>query len=904
MQLRLLGYALGSLVLSPLLLQAKPITQEQARKEAQRFLRRLHPSQARSLEVLDQSQAPRFYIFNRPKASGFILVNKDDEGQTILGYSTTGSFHLDSLPEGLRALFLQAPDPQQTQPQGRGISFPIPRKPIPPLLKSRWGQVGYPYNSFTPLSGTQHTPSGCVAVAMAQIMYHHRWPLQGKGSYTHPNSTYGFGTVDFSQRHYAWEEMLPVYGRAQYYDRWGRPYDADLPRFTSVSRLMADAGITVNMHYTGVYSGSFSERVPRAMQEQFDYSTSDLMSKDNLGAEDLDRFIEEELREGYPLYISGGNASGLGHAWVLDGMDEEGRYHMNFGWEGNSDGYYSLGAIKPGQVGSEFQGKRPIFTRGIQILALHPNKPGSKPYPGDKDYLQPRLRANLGSYIRIVSQSPTSLLVETTDLINSSGRPFTGDYGYGLYDRAGRLLRIYPSKYHPQGGYRPLPSGGSIITKEQDRLPLEGLAEGRYELRLMSAQRTDEGTWLPWRPMRDAVSLLFDYTKEKSTILLQDSIGQGIQPLSQALHGTLVPGKQVQIGLQLKNLTGIDLNLRLTLHLLDDQGKPRQSTTRASLLPMAERGSSLAYFQLSLPEDLAPGRHRLTLEATNVTDGGTFTIPVQRYELREDLQIQVEAPKEGRLELLRAVALADKEIPLQGLTSLDLKQTPQLRLRMHLLQAPQANTPEQELRIYLVDTETSERLFCGGTTTEALQKSPAPSQFFSFPLGGDFSDQLLPGRTYRLSIEGTHGEEHYELWPNVLEQVFLQFLGLPEPEAPTPAVIQALEAQDELPTPAPEPQPTPEPAPKPKPEEPSITPVDEATQAGPQLSYLPQMALARIQGSDLRRLEVYALSGVRLLHQELHGGSEAEVSLQRYPAGIYLVRIYQGKRPHTYRLAR
>lgn len=882
-----------ALLLSGGIASATHIPPQRASQIAYRFLQTVAPTSARSSSSLHASEAPAFYIYHRDDATGgFVLVNKDDSRGAILGYSTSGRFVLDSLPEGLRELFLQLPtsSPSSSAGQARALHFPQPVKAaIAPLLKSKWGQIGYAYNSYTPLSGSQHTPSGCVAVAMAQIMYHHKWPLQGKGTHTHPNATFGFGTTDLSQHTYAWQEMLPVYGPEQLYNRRGIPYPPDAPRFTSVSRLMLDAGITVNMFYSGAYSGSFSELVPRAMEEYFDYEASPLLGAKRIGQEELEQLIEAELRAGFPLYISGGNSRGRGHAWVLDGMDSHGLFHMNFGWEGQSDGYYSLRAISPKQLGAEFAGQRPAFTSNLQLIALHPKKVGSAPLDKDSPLLQPRLTAQIESYLRLIKQSQTQLLVEMSYLTNGSGKAFTGDYGYGLYDEGGRLLTIYPSKYHPQGGYATLVADGSIIKPEQDVLPVGDLTDGYYELRLMSSEREGEDGWKAWREILHTPTLGLNRQGGKFSIIEEHGLDRGIQPLTQPLHGTLQPGTQVQIGLLLKNLTGNTPDLSLSLQLLDQAGRQLSTTTTAAPVTFPARGQVLTYFQLSLPEELTPGRYRLALEARQ----GTSAVPVQRYRLSQDLFIQVEAPQPGRLELLYAEALSSSPIRLSSFSLLDLQENPDLSLRLHLLRAPEETTKTERLRVYLVDTERDERLFCGETSVSALRASSTPTRFTTRPLGAAVGSELREGRIYRLSIEGMQGAKSYDLWPTTLEQAYISFRGANKPTpSPAPSQKQALAAKDFEETPIPTP-PTPE-----------ITPVDTPEAATPTYRYFSREQRLHLTGIDLQQVEIFTLTGTRLHQQQLSGQGELDLSLAGYPAGIYLIRLRAGGQVHTYRLAR
>ena len=46
---------------------------------------------------------------------------------------------------------------------------------------------------------------------------------------------------------------------------------------------------------------------------------------------------------------------------MADGFDENGLFHMNFGWEGQGDACYSLINLNLSQTGSEFQGKPLAF---------------------------------------------------------------------------------------------------------------------------------------------------------------------------------------------------------------------------------------------------------------------------------------------------------------------------------------------------------------------------------------------------------------------------------------------------------------------------------------------------------------------------------------------------------------
>lgn len=45
-----------------------------------------------------------------------------------------------------------------------------------------------------------------------------------------------------------------------------------------------------------------------------------------------------------------GASSGGGHAFVCDGADGNGLYHINWGWNGYQDGYFDITILNPERV--------------------------------------------------------------------------------------------------------------------------------------------------------------------------------------------------------------------------------------------------------------------------------------------------------------------------------------------------------------------------------------------------------------------------------------------------------------------------------------------------------------------------------------------------------------------------
>jgi hypothetical protein len=57
--------------------------------------------------------------------------------------------------------------------------------------------------------------------------------------------------------------------------------------------------------------------------------------------------ITNELLHGRPVIYNGNDEDDGGHSFVLDGVINKKRFHINWGWEGNCDGYFALDALSP-----------------------------------------------------------------------------------------------------------------------------------------------------------------------------------------------------------------------------------------------------------------------------------------------------------------------------------------------------------------------------------------------------------------------------------------------------------------------------------------------------------------------------------------------------------------------------
>ena len=294
------------------------------------------------------------YVFNRGN-EGFVVVSADDCFNPILGYSDNGAFDYDSAPPQLKwwlneyamqgdyALKNMVLTPWSADAKSTRAA----RENIAPLVQTKWNQ-DYPYNLDCPEDAGGKCITGCVATAMAQIIKYHGYPTQGKGkhSYDWNGTTLSF---DYGATTFDYANMLDTYVE---YDEYGRPVDnATEEQKKAVAQLMYACGVGVNMRYSSGESAAGDYGIPFAFVNLFNYdSGTKYVKRTYYTTEEWEDLIYTELSEKRPVLYGGQAPGGGGHEFVCDGY-ENGYFHINWGWSGLADGFYSLSNLLPEHQG-------------------------------------------------------------------------------------------------------------------------------------------------------------------------------------------------------------------------------------------------------------------------------------------------------------------------------------------------------------------------------------------------------------------------------------------------------------------------------------------------------------------------------------------------------------------------
>ena len=204
---------------------------------------------------------------------------------------------------------------------------------IDPLLTALWNQDS-PYNAMCPVDEQGpggHVYVGCVATAMSMIMHYWRYPLQGSGSHSYNEPPYGTLTANFGEANYVWDGMTDVINNNFVWE---------------IAEIGFHAGVSVEMMYSWDGSGAYSNDVPSALYNYFNFQAGvQYVMKSNYPFATWETMIQTELDNSRPIYYSGRTTDNSGHAFVLDGYQGSNSYHFNFGWSGNGNGFYSLSDV-------------------------------------------------------------------------------------------------------------------------------------------------------------------------------------------------------------------------------------------------------------------------------------------------------------------------------------------------------------------------------------------------------------------------------------------------------------------------------------------------------------------------------------------------------------------------------
>ena len=449
-------------------LQAKRITQWQAQQQAYSFWGKQMPqkAKAKSRTAITASPSDAYYVFNND-AGGFVIIAGDDAVTPVLGYTSTGSFDAENLPDGLKDLLKS----YERQIAALGDNYVANQTATraaftgEKLLKTaEWNQMA-PFNKYTP----NNYVTGCVATAGAIVMKHHGYPAKGTGSHSYTWNGKDL-TANF-EHDYDWANMPTKYtvGNDEAFD--------------GVARLMSDLGVAVEMKYAKGGSGASMEDLLTALKKYFGYSKyARLLAIADLGAEVWNDRLRAEIDANRPILYSAVDSNKGGHSFVIDGYKDE-SFSVNWGWGGYCDGFYRIGALNP-ETGGKPLGDQYNLSQSA-VFSLQPSD-------GEE------VISNLGfikvdGYLETMNMNVTDVKADKKlnlyllPLQSQGDNLFTGEVAIALKNAKGKTRKVFgaktikdfePSFYNP---FITLEGSCPVDAQEGDYLAIVSKEDGTDE---------------------------------------------------------------------------------------------------------------------------------------------------------------------------------------------------------------------------------------------------------------------------------------------------------------------------------------------------------------------------------------------------------------------------------------
>lgn len=345
------------------------ISTQMANVVSNKFMKRFKGTDTRSANTqikesfpIIKDSLPIMHVVNY-EGGGFVIVSGDNRIEPLLAHSETGYFKEDitNYPEGLKHWINHI---SQTISYIRENDIELPSeleaywnqylseedidsraiKPVDtcqeiedglwdetvgPLLATQWHQ-NYPFNEQMPLvpndeGNLVHAPVGCVPIAIAQILKYHNYPTNYQWSSMPLN--------EYECNQALWTLFNDIHSRIG---------------AENITYKWDGTSVPTDYNKGNLFKNNFG--YSSAIQADYNFST----------------VRQEIFTYNRPVIITGkDNDIDSGHAWVCDGANEWWtciraededenditfsylQFHMNWGWGGYCDGWFSYGNFNP-----------------------------------------------------------------------------------------------------------------------------------------------------------------------------------------------------------------------------------------------------------------------------------------------------------------------------------------------------------------------------------------------------------------------------------------------------------------------------------------------------------------------------------------------------------------------------
>lgn len=454
------------------------------------------------------------------KGKGVVFISKDDDIEPVLGISDE-DFDVNNMPCGMK-WWLNTANKSLERMKAKGITYsanPMAASGRPTyFIKTYWNQ-DKPFNNLCPQINGSAAPTGCIATAMAQIMKYYQYPATSKGTGIYSVTTYKDkndkeGTTKWYKRElghtYQWTAMLSSYGIVSEDEN------------DAVATLMADAGAASQMNYQANGSGTIAWYAAKGFAENFRYDSLAIscLQRDFYTDAEWMEMVRKEMEAKQPVLYCGSDEIEGGHAFLLDGIQEDGKVHVNWGWGKSGDGWFDIDVLRPNITGFTGEG----FNIGqSMVLGFKKQETPS----ADEENISQWVTDGYSFYI-----SNNELHVKLTNAYNYSHRVFDGKLDIvlqGMGDNSSKLYTDPIFETDTETPYVDMLSGFNYGDKDQPEVDfnlsqeseLKNISAGTYKL-FLGSKSTKEKAYQCLRSVGGTIMYTVTVAADGTMTLAQD----------------------------------------------------------------------------------------------------------------------------------------------------------------------------------------------------------------------------------------------------------------------------------------------------------------------------------------------------------------------------------------------
>lgn len=454
------------------------------------------------------------------KGKGVVFISKDDDIEPVLGISDE-DFDVNNMPCGMK-WWLNTANKSLERMKAKGITYsvnPMAASGRPTyFIKTYWNQ-DKPFNNLCPQINGSAAPTGCIATAMAQIMKYYQYPATSKGTGIYSVTTYKDkndkeGTTKWYKRElghtYQWTAMQSSYGVVSKDEN------------DAVATLMADAGAASQMNYQTNSSGTIEWYAAKGFAKNFRYDSLAIscLQRDFYTDAEWMEMVRKEMEAKQPVLYCGSDEIEGGHAFLLDGIQEDGKVHVNWGWGKSGDGWFDIDVLRPNITGFTGEG----FNIGQSMVCGFKKQETPS---ADEENISQWVTDGYSFYI-----SNNELHVKLTNAYNYSHRVFEGRLDIVLQGMGDNNSKLYTDpifETDTETPYVDMLSGFNYGDKDHPKVDfnlsqeseLKNISAGTYKL-FLGSKSTKEKAYQCLRSVGGTIMYTLTVAADGTMTLSQD----------------------------------------------------------------------------------------------------------------------------------------------------------------------------------------------------------------------------------------------------------------------------------------------------------------------------------------------------------------------------------------------